>query len=88
MTGLPACLPVLQHNPIVALAARDPLAVQEFEQGNGVLARDAGPFLEISHVETRTLSRGQQAAQRGNRGLVKNQIGADSHQPLFTQKLL
>src|ERR1044072_9407616 len=40
----------LKNQPPVTGAACDALAVEVFEQGDGVLARDAGEFLEGRHV--------------------------------------
>ena len=41
----------LKNYPPVAGAARDALAVEVFEERDGVLARDAGDFLEGGHVD-------------------------------------
>ena len=44
----------LQNNPRISFAAGDMLAVQVFEQGNGVLAAEAGDFLKGRNVEAIT----------------------------------
>ena len=42
----------LQDEALVPFAPRDVFAVQEFEEGNRVFARDAGPLFEGGHVKT------------------------------------
>src|ERR1035441_1119804 len=41
----------LYYQTPVAFATGDVRAVEVFEQGNGVLAGNAGPFLELAHLK-------------------------------------
>src|ERR1035438_2407983 len=76
----------LQDHPLVAFAAGDVCAVQVFEQGNGVLARNAGPQLEIRDAETRRPPLGKQAAQLFHCGVMKHQILADADQAFLAEQ--
>ena len=61
-------------------------AVEVFEQGNGVLAGDAGPFLELAHLKPLGLAGRQEFPQAVQRGAVKNQVLADADQPFLAQE--
>src|ERR1039457_4080074 len=76
----------LYYQTPVAFATRNVRAVEVFEQGNGVLAGDAGPFLELAHLKPLGLAGSQELAQAVERGAVKDQVLADAAQPFLAQK--
>ncbi len=61
-------------------------AVEVFKQGNGILAGDAGPFLELTHLKPLGLAGSQQLPQAVERGAVKNQVLADADQAFLAQE--
>src|SRR5579864_5982838 len=85
---LPAAPARSQDQPFVAFAPRDALAIQIFEQRDGVFAGNARPVFERAHVEAHGFAAGQQMPQTVDRRLVENQILADANQPLFTDQNL
>src|ERR1017187_2365980 len=76
----------LYYQTPVAVATSDVCAVEVFQQGNGVLAGDAGPFLELAHLKPLGLAGRQEFPQAEKRGAVKNQVLADADQPFLAQE--
>ncbi len=84
--GLGGILASLQNDSLVPFPARDAFAVEKFEQRDGVLARDACPFLEGGNLETAAATRGEQSTQMSDSRVVQDQLGIDAHQLPFPQK--
>jgi hypothetical protein len=82
----PGGLRCLEHHAFVAFTASDMFPIEEFEQRNGVLSRDAGPFLEGADVEARGFTGTEHGSQFGDRGLVKDEVLADADETLFSKK--
>src|ERR1017187_3060843 len=76
----------LYYQTPVAFATGDVRAVEVFEQGNGVLAGNAGPFLELAHLKPLGLAGRQELPQAVERGAVKDQVLADADQPFLAQE--
>src|ERR1017187_2508341 len=76
----------LYYQTPVAVATSDVCAVEVFEQGNGVLAGNAGPFLELAHLKPLGLAGRQELPQAVERGAVKDQVLADADQPFLAQE--
>src|SRR5271154_7528763 len=60
----PNVKPALQNDPGVPFAPRDPLAIEIFEQWNGILTRNAGPILELRDRERQAFLLLQKGAER------------------------
>ena len=78
--------PRLKDEAFVAFAAGDVLAVEEFQQGDGVLARDACPLFEGGDVEALRFAGGEQVAEFVDRGAVEDEIVIDAGEALFAKQ--
>src|ERR1700722_9454983 len=79
---------VLKNDAAFPVAAGDVFAVQVFEQRDGVLARHAGPILEVGDGEACALARGERLAQCVDRCGVIDQLVADANQLAILQQNL
>src|SRR5580704_12644551 len=66
----------LQDDPGIPFPARDPFAIQVFEQWDGVLARNTGPILEFRDRKLHALFLGKKRAEGFDRGCMKDQFVA------------
>src|SRR5260370_7586768 len=81
----------LQDNTLVARAPGNPLAVQVFEERDRVFASDAGQLFENwdgDALALRFLEDRKAVAELRQRVAMKNQLGLDPHQGLFTPHTL
>ena len=73
------------HRAPVPHPPRQPHAVQELQQRDGVLARDSRPILELGHRELSAAVRFQKLLQPRDRLGVIDQLRRDAHQPALLQ---
>ena len=62
--------------------------VQEFEEGDGVFARDSGEFLEFGDGQLTALEREQLLSQAIDRGVVEDEFVVDAEESFFAHQNL
>src|SRR6516164_4544704 len=80
---------LLKDNTLVAGTPSQPLAIEVFEQRDGVFARAAGQFLECRDADAFPfcLFIGFKQSRKTLEGAaVKNEFRGDAHEHLFTQQ--
>src|SRR5215475_11133908 len=78
----------LQNLPMVSYSAGNALAIQVFEQRNGVLTRNTRQFFELSHIDFRRLafSHCQLLAQVVESASMEDEFFGDLNQHLIAQE--